>query len=120
MPGVLELAQLVETHGVPEMDVGRGGVDAELDPQRASLTIGARELGFERAFGKHLDGADALAIITDWNEYRNPDFDRIKSALKSPTVVDGRNLYKPDRMATAGFNYVPLGRCGGGISGGVK
>jgi len=67
-----------------------------------------------------LDGADALAIITDWNEYRNPDFDRIKSALKSPTVVDGRNLYKPDRMATAGFNYVPLGRCGGGVSGGVK
>ena len=67
-----------------------------------------------------LDGADALAVITDWSEYRNPDFDRIKSALRAPTVVDGRNLYKPDRMATAGFNYVPLGRCSGGICGGVK
>jgi UDPglucose 6-dehydrogenase len=67
-----------------------------------------------------LDGADALAVITDWNEYRNPDFDRIKAALKSPTIVDGRNLYKPERMAASGFAYVPLGRCSGGICGGVK
>jgi len=67
-----------------------------------------------------LDGADALAIITDWSEYRNPDFDRIKTALRSPTIVDGRNLYKPDRMAAGGFNYVPLGRCSGGISGEVR
>jgi len=67
-----------------------------------------------------LSGADALTIITDWNEYRNPDFDRIKAALKSPIIVDGRNLYRPARMAAAGFSYVPLGRCGGGICGEVK
>ncbi len=67
-----------------------------------------------------LDGADALAIITDWNEYRNPDFDRIKGALRSPLIVDGRNLYKPDRMAAAGFDYAPLGRSSSGVSGGVK
>jgi len=62
-----------------------------------------------------LDGADALAIITDWDEYRNPDFERIKSALRSPTIVDGRNLYKPERMKAAGFDYVPLGRNGRGV-----
>jgi UDPglucose 6-dehydrogenase len=67
-----------------------------------------------------LDGADALAIITDWSEYRNPDFDRIKSSLRSPTIVDGRNLYRPERMAAGGFRYLPLGRCGGGICGGIK
>ncbi|MBW4055831.1 MAG: UDP-glucose/GDP-mannose dehydrogenase family protein [Proteobacteria bacterium] len=67
-----------------------------------------------------LDGADALAVITDWNEYRNPDFDRIKTALKTPNIVDGRNLYKPDRMAAGGFSYVPLGRCSGGICGEVN
>lgn len=61
-----------------------------------------------------LAGADALAVITDWNEYRNPDFDRIREALKSPLIVDGRNLYRPGRLASAGFRYVPLGR-GGGI-----
>jgi UDPglucose 6-dehydrogenase len=67
-----------------------------------------------------LDGADALTIITDWHEYRNPDFDRIKTALRQPNIVDGRNLYKPERMATAGFTYIPLGRNGQGISGEVK
>jgi UDPglucose 6-dehydrogenase len=61
-----------------------------------------------------------LAVITDWSEYRNPDFDRIKTALRAPNIVDGRNLYKPDRMAAGGFTYVPLGRCSGGICGGVK
>lgn len=64
-----------------------------------------------------LANADALVVITDWSEYRNPDFERIKSALKNPLVVDGRNLYKPDRMASAGFRYIPLGRCSGGICG---
>mgnify|MGYP001115211085 CR=1 FL=1 len=59
-----------------------------------------------------LTEADALVIITDWNEYRNPDFDRIASELKSPLVIDGRNLYRPERMKEAGFTYVPLGRNG--------
>jgi UDPglucose 6-dehydrogenase len=63
-----------------------------------------------------LNGADALVIVTDWNEYRNPDFDRIKADLKNPLIVDGRNLYKPSRMAAAGFSYIPLGRSVGGIS----
>ena len=67
-----------------------------------------------------LDGADALAVITDWSEYRNPDFERIMTALKTPNIVDGRNLYKPDRMANSGFNYIPLGRCSGGICGKVN
>ncbi|MDA8430397.1 MAG: UDP-glucose/GDP-mannose dehydrogenase family protein [Geobacteraceae bacterium] len=67
-----------------------------------------------------LDNADALVVITDWSEYRNPDFERIKSAMKNPLIVDGRNLYKPDRMATAGFRYIPLGRCGGSVCEGVK
>jgi len=61
-----------------------------------------------------LSGADALVIITDWSEYRNPDFDRIAAELKSPLIIDGRNLYKPARMRMAGFDYVPLGRNGSG------
>jgi UDPglucose 6-dehydrogenase len=67
-----------------------------------------------------LEDADALAIITDWSEYRNPDFERMLAALKTPLVVDGRNLYKPDRMLGAGFRYVPLGRNGSGICSEVK
>ena len=59
-----------------------------------------------------LADADVLVIITDWSEYRNPDFDRIKAKLKEPFIIDGRNLYKLGRMRDAGFRYVPLGRNG--------
>ena len=53
-----------------------------------------------------LDGADALVVVTDWNEYRHPDFARIKSALRRPIIVDGRNLYDADaRWRRSGFTY---------------
>jgi len=57
-----------------------------------------------------LDDADALVVVTDWNEYRHPDLQRIKSALKRPVVVDGRNLYDPARMRALGFEYHSIGR----------
>ena len=57
-----------------------------------------------------LNGADALVIVTDWNEYRHPDFLRIKEALKQPIVIDGRNLYTPEKLAKLGFVYRSFGR----------
>ncbi|MEF2232047.1 MAG: UDP-glucose/GDP-mannose dehydrogenase family protein [Pseudodesulfovibrio sp.] len=57
-----------------------------------------------------LDGADALAVITDWNQFRDPDFDRIKKLLKAPLIFDGRNLYVPERMGEGGFAYFSIGR----------
>jgi len=57
-----------------------------------------------------LIGADALAVVTDWNEYRHPDFARIKQTLKRPIIVDGRNLYALNRMASMGFDYHSIGR----------
>ncbi|HEX8724925.1 MAG TPA: UDP-glucose/GDP-mannose dehydrogenase family protein [Gemmatimonadaceae bacterium] len=57
-----------------------------------------------------LDGRDALVVVTDWNEYRHPDFARIKKALKRPIVVDGRNLYDPAKMRALGFEYASIGR----------
>jgi UDPglucose 6-dehydrogenase len=55
-------------------------------------------------------GADALAVVTDWNAYRTPDFARVKAALARPVVVDGRNLYDPAKMRTLGFTYDSIGR----------
>jgi UDPglucose 6-dehydrogenase len=57
-----------------------------------------------------LTGADALVVMTDWNEYRHPDFVRIKAALRRPVVIDARNLYDPDKMRTLGFTYASVGR----------
>lgn len=57
-----------------------------------------------------LTGADALAVVTDWNEYRHPDFLRMRAELKRPIVVDGRNLYNPAKMHSLGFTYLSIGR----------
>jgi UDPglucose 6-dehydrogenase len=57
-----------------------------------------------------LEGADALAIVTEWREFRSPDFDHIKGALHTPAIFDGRNIYDPEQMAQAGFSYYAIGR----------
>jgi UDPglucose 6-dehydrogenase len=57
-----------------------------------------------------LDGADALAIVTEWKEFRSPDFDVIKSKLKTPVIFDGRNLYDPVVPRKAGLEYFAIGR----------
>ena len=57
-----------------------------------------------------LDGADALAVVTEWNEFREPDFKKIKQLLKSPVVFDGRNIYSPEQMRGLGFQYLSIGR----------
>ncbi len=57
-----------------------------------------------------LDGADALAILTDWQEFRNPDFETVKARLKYPVIFDGRNLYDLNYIKAAGFEYHSVGR----------
>jgi len=57
-----------------------------------------------------LEGADALIIATEWNEFRHPDFDKIKELLAEPVIFDGRNLYNPERMRENGFTYYSMGR----------
>jgi len=57
-----------------------------------------------------LGGADALVILTEWQQYRTPDFTRIRALLSQPVIVDGRNIYDPARMAGLGFDYVGVGR----------
>ncbi|WNG39979.1 UDP-glucose/GDP-mannose dehydrogenase family protein [Archangium violaceum] len=56
------------------------------------------------------EGADALFIVTEWNEFRHPDFDRLKHIMKTPVIFDGRNLFEPERMRERGFTYFCLGR----------
>jgi UDPglucose 6-dehydrogenase len=57
-----------------------------------------------------LEGADALLILTEWREFKSPDFDQIKRLLKQPVIFDGRNLYEPALMRDLGFDYLGIGR----------
>jgi len=57
-----------------------------------------------------MDGADALILITEWNEFRGLDLDRVKQLLRQPLVIDLRNIYKPEEMLAAGLVYHSIGR----------
>ena len=57
-----------------------------------------------------LAGADALAVVTEWNEFREPNFERMRQLLKAPVVFDGRNIYSPEHMRALGFAYFSIGR----------
>ncbi len=80
----------------------------------AAMHEAQRRLGDRVAFARTnyeaVAGADALVVVTDWNEYRFPDFARLKAALKAPVIVDGRNLYDPAKMQALGFTYRSIGR----------
>jgi UDPglucose 6-dehydrogenase len=75
----------------------------------AQNEIGDHFTGFDNAYDT-LDGADALVIFTDWQEFRTPDFEMIKAKLKQPVIFDGRNLYDPHYVAKQGIEYHCIGR----------
>ena len=80
----------------------------------AAMKTAARHLGSRVQYAAHaydaLSGADALAIVTEWLEYRTPDFARMKQLLTQPLIVDGRNLYDPVKLGRLGFTYDSIGR----------
>ena len=69
-----------------------------------------KSLSFVDTQEEALKNADALIIVTEWTEFRSPDFALIKSSLKGPMIFDGRNLYDPKAVRALGFNYYPVGR----------
>jgi len=72
--------------------------------------INIRNVEFVNDQYRVLEGADALAVATDWNQFKNPDFLKIKNLLSDPVVFDGRNLYSPGYMQSQGFDYFSIGR----------
>ena len=67
-------------------------------------------ISYHKANYEALSGADALIILTEWNEFRHPNFQRIRSMLKEPVIFDGRNLYEPDLIKALEFKYYSIGR----------
>ena len=82
------------------------------DPEAMTVARGifGSKVTFAESSYSALKGADALAIVTEWNEFREPDFDRMKKLLRTPIIFDGRNLYNPDQIRAHGFTYLSIGR----------
>jgi UDPglucose 6-dehydrogenase len=57
-----------------------------------------------------IEGADALLLVTEWNEFRHPDFERMRASMKQPVIFDGRNIYNPAQLRERGFTYYGIGR----------
>jgi UDPglucose 6-dehydrogenase len=97
--GLLERGAAVRVHDPKALDVAR--------------TVFGNRVTYVHDPYEALSSADALVIVTEWLMYRNPDFDRIRSLLRRPLIVDGRNLYEPDRVRSLGFDYFGIGRQSG-------
>jgi len=82
------------------------------DPEAMQVAKGifGRAVTFTAKNYEALKGADALAIVTEWNEFRRPDFSRMKTLMRTPVIFDGRNLFTPDQMKQEGFTYYSIGR----------
>ncbi len=80
-----------------------------VSPHTAKRVFGER-IRYASVPYEALEGVDGLFVVTEWNEFRHPDFERMKSLMKSPVVFDGRNVYDPARMRELGFTYYGIGR----------
>jgi UDPglucose 6-dehydrogenase len=94
--------------------IGRGATVCAYDPAAMNAArhaySGEPRVNFAQSPLAALEGADALAIVTEWQEFRSPDFEAIRARLKTPAIFDGRNLYDPRDMNRYGIEYFPIGR----------
>jgi UDPglucose 6-dehydrogenase len=89
-----------------------GAIVKAYDPAAAPVArgiFGSRITFCDKSYDA-LNGADALAVVTEWNEFREPDFTKMRSLMKAPVVFDGRNIYSPEQMRALGFTYFSIGR----------
>jgi UDPglucose 6-dehydrogenase len=92
--------------------LARGAKVRAYDPEARAVARGifGRRVHYARHAYDALVGADALLVVTEWNEFREPDFKRMKRLMRQPVVLDGRNLYEPQQMRHLGFTYASIGR----------
>ncbi len=84
--------------------------DPVASEEAAKVYADRTEVALCKSAYEAVEGADALAIVTEWQEFRSPDFDRLKQILKAPVIFDGRNLYDPAMVGRFGFTYYAIGR----------
>jgi UDPglucose 6-dehydrogenase len=103
-----------EAPSVPIIEalLAKGAKVQAFDPEAMKVAKGlfGNRVTFCNRNYEALKGADALAVITEWQEFREPDFARMKKLMRAPVVFDGRNIYQPDQMKAQGITYFSIGR----------
>ena len=92
--------------------LSQGGKVRAYDPEAEKVAHGilGNKVSYMQQSYEALKGADALAIVTEWSEFREPDFARMRSLMRSPVIFDGRNIFTPEQMRAEGFTYYSIGR----------
>jgi len=92
--------------------IARGGKVRAFDPVAKGVAkkIFGSKITYATSAYDAVKGADALLVVTEWNEFREPDFGRVKRLMKQPILFDGRNIYSPRQIRDAGFTYASIGR----------
>jgi UDPglucose 6-dehydrogenase len=89
-----------------------GAIVQAYDPEAMQVAkgiFGSKVTYAENSYAA-LTGADALVLVTEWNEFREPDFDRMRKVMRAPVIFDGRNIYNPEQIRAQGFTYSSIGR----------
>ena len=107
--GLIEQGACVQVYDPVAMKEAQRVLSMDLE-QSCQNEIIKNNIRFSPTAQQALIGADALIILTEWNEFKTPDFDFIKSTLKLPIIFDGRNLYQVSQMIHLGFQYYSMGR----------
>jgi UDPglucose 6-dehydrogenase len=94
--GLIDAGAVVHAYDPEAMKVAKGIFGSKVHYAENSYTA--------------LTGADALVLVTEWNEFREPDFARMRKLMRSPVIFDGRNIYNPDQIKAQGFSYFSIGR----------
>jgi len=90
--------------------VARGAAVQAFDPEGREARQLLRDVAFKAGAYEAAEGADCLLILTEWDQFRALDLDRVKAAMREPVVVDLRNIYRPAEMHARGFRYISVGR----------
>lgn len=117
--GILGLAFKANTDDMrdaPAIDIinllqNDGAKISAFDPKAMDIAVKVlKDVDYKKDAYEVAQGADLLIVLTEWNEFRELNFSDIKNRMKSPNIIDGRNLYEPEQMKAKGFNYMGIGR----------
>ncbi len=107
-----------ESPSIPLIEglLGKGATVSAHDPvaHGTAVEIFGDRIGYAGTPYGAIEGADGLFIVTEWNEFRRPDFDRVKNLMRMPVIFDGRNIFDPQKMRERGFVYTGIGRASQG------
>ena len=110
-PGTDDMREAPSINLIKEL-IERGAMVNAYDPkayEQAEFYLKDLQVNYCEDKYSALEGADAVVLVTEWKEFRSPDFNRIKSALKTPVFIDGRNQYDDVKLQQLGFEYYQIG-----------